>query len=159
MRPSTQPLGDQPQDTPGDAELVMGMVPSAFITKLRSEFISEEQMRKLWNTAFAPAEARDRKKLIANDIASAFRSLFLATETGADPETGVTNSAAELVKKILEETQWPDGPTVPVPAPFASRPDQFRRYEVGCAVVIMMHAYHRHGPGGPPTDFPPTRPP
>lgn len=159
MRSSTQPQNEQPPDTPGDAELDMGMVPSAFITKLRNEFISEEQRLKLWNTAFAPVDAPGRKSLIAADIASAFRSLFLATETGADPETGATNSAAELVKKILEETQWPDGPTVPVPAPYASKPDQFRQYEAGCAVVIMMHAYHRRGPGGPPTDFPPTRPP
>jgi hypothetical protein len=132
------------------------MVASQFIVKLRDTFLSEDAIDNLWSPQFTDPDAPNRNALIAADIASAFRSLFMRNEARAAPEPGAVDSAAKRMKELIEETQWPENAAFPVPAPFNE--DAFRRYEVGCAVAILMEAFHRGGPGGDPSNFPPTRP-
>jgi hypothetical protein len=160
MKRSTQPRAEQPAAESEEVQLEQGMVPSAFVKKLRQTFLSPEGLAKLWTPDFASPGASNRKALIVADIASAFRSLFLRNEThgSAAPEPGAPGSAAKLVKELLEgpASDWPDGETFPIPEGFSR--ESFRRYEVGCLVPILMEAFHRRNPGGDPADFPPSKP-
>ena len=163
MKRSTQPRAEQPAEQPeesGNVQLENGLVPSAFIKKLRQTFLSPEGLAKLWTPEFASSSASNRKALIGADIASAFRSLFQRNEThgSAAPEPGGPGSAAKLMKELLEGPagDWPDGETFPIPEGFMK--ETFRRYEVGSIVPILMEAFHRRNPGGDPADFPPSKP-
>jgi hypothetical protein len=159
MKPASQRI--EPQANSNDeVPLENGMVPSPFIAKLRETFLSPGGLAQLWTPEFTSLDASNRKALIGADIASAFRSLFLRNElhgsTNAEP--GAPGSAAKLMKELIEveAVDWPDGTTFAIPEGFEH--DTFRRYEVGCAVAIMMEAFHRRNPGGEPTDFPPSKP-
>jgi hypothetical protein len=161
MKRSTQPRAEQAAEESDEVQLENGMVPSAFITKLRETFLSPAGLAKLWTPDFTKLTSSNRKALIGADIASAFRSVFLRNEThgSAGAEPGGPGSAAKLMKELLEgpAEQWPDDETAfPIPEGFMK--ETFRRYEVGCSVPILMEAFHRRNPGGEPTDFPPSKP-
>jgi hypothetical protein len=64
-----------------------------------------------------------------------------------------------MVKDLIDETHWPNGESIPVPAPWkVNRARAFRRYEIGAAINILMEAYNAQGPGGDPSGYPPQRP-
>jgi hypothetical protein len=159
---STQPLNNPTDTLPAEVTLVNGMADSAFIKKLREAFLSPATSLSLWNNEFADPTASNRTDLIAADIAGAFRSVFLRNENSAlkpAPEPGAANSATKLMEELLLDAakEWPDDLTkFPVPAPY--KVAAFRRYEIACAVSVMMHAFNKGGPGGDPANFPPTRP-
>jgi hypothetical protein len=155
MQPKIQSQTESSEETP----MVNGMVASKFIVKLRETFLSAEAKADLWSDAFAnKATSTNRNTLIAMDIASAFRSVFLRNEDLAAPEPGGEGSAARRMKQLLDgdAADWPNDDSFPVPEPYNR--DAFRHYEVGCAVAILMEAFHKDGAGGEPTDFPPSKP-
>lgn len=160
MLSSTQSLVDPPANNPDENAATNGMVPSEFIIKLRAKFFGSEASTRLWNTTFADPDDEDgRVKLIAADIAAALQALILRKAELEVPEPTTINSAAEFMQELLEDTNWPDGAGVPVPSDFSADTATFRNYEVGCAAAVMVQAFHRNGgPGGEPTDYPPTHP-
>lgn len=136
-----------------DALSRSGMLSSKFITRMRATILSPEQGVQLWGEDFA--NPRD-KKLIAEDLANAFRSLFLHLEVPQAMDAGTPGSATKLLAQLVTETGWPDNDAdFPTPRPWER--EIFQRYEVVCAANILMNAYNRHFPGGGPT-WPPERP-
>jgi hypothetical protein len=160
MKSSMQAQVEQTEDPPAETPMVNGLVASQFILKLRETFLSQEAHQDLWSNEFTNSSSNNRNALIAADIASAFRSVFMRNEEGAAPEPGGEGSAARRMKALLdgEASAWPDDvEAFPVPEPFDH--DKFRRYEVGCAVAVLMEAFHNNGAGaGGASDFPPTKP-
>jgi hypothetical protein len=157
MQPSPQTINSAQPGNPTELAMTDGLLDSAFIIKLRETFITDDAQENLWNEDFVDPDAADRKALIAADIASAFRSAFMRCEKHADPEPGTANSAAKMMAEVLEETDWPTNVAeFPVLGDFDAK--AFRRYEVACAMYIIMQAYQRGNPGGGPTSLPPSRP-
>jgi len=146
---SPQPLNNPPQSLPAEVNFVNGMVDSKFLKELREAFLSPAALSSLWNAQFTRSAAPNRKELIAADIAGAFRSVFMRNEVPTlEPESGAANSATKLMKEVLlgDAKDWPrDLTKFPVPPPY--RAAAFRRYEIACAVSIIMQAYNKHGPG------------
>jgi len=133
----------------------LGMLSSKFITRMRDAFLGPEGSAQLWGDDFADP---DDKQLIGEDLSTALRSMFLRLEIAPRPAPlpGTPGSATKLLAQLITETNWPENDAdFPTPRPWGH--DTFRRYEITCAVNILMRAYNLHGPGGPPT-WPPERP-
>ena len=137
-----------------------GMVDSKFIAKLRTEFLGAAGAT-LWGPGFASPASPNLKAMIGADLADAFRSMFLVLEDTVNapaPLPGTTDSATQRVASVIAATGWPDNDTnFAVPAEWDEADQVFRRYEIACAVNILLQAYNLHFPGGPP-EWPPHKP-
>jgi len=146
-----------------EALLKFGMLNSSFIRKLRNTFLKGTDATQLWSVGFATGDPVQRKVLIKEDLADCFRSLFQVHESTppAPPLPGTPTSATQLMASLITQTGWAediDG-KVPVPAPWnAADEDQFRRYEVACAMNILMQAYSLFGESGGRPTWPPEKP-
>jgi hypothetical protein len=135
---------------------VIGIIESEFLRKLREKFLGTNAMPQPWPSAAATG----MPSLAADEFVDAFRLLFMLKEDFAPiPSDGAPGSARKLLAELVEETGWPDPQQCPVPAPWnvSTETDKFRRYEIACAVGIMMRAYDAPpgGVGGGSTPFPP----
>ncbi len=131
-----------------------GLVESEFLKKFREKFIGPDAENPPW-----PREITNTPLEYANEFVAVFRSLFMLLEGEDVPPAGPANSAKQMVKELIDETGWPSGAAVPVPAPWkATRARAFRRYEIAAAINILMGAYNSEGPGGDASGYPPQRP-
>ena len=136
---------------------VVGMIDSEFIKKFRAKFLGTGATARPW----PPASAVGMPSIAKDEFVDAFSLLFMLKEDFAPvPTDGAPGSARKLIQELIEETGWPvDMDKAPIPAPWnvAEKADQFRRYEIGCALNLMMSAYDSPagGVGGGSTPFPP----
>ena len=108
------------------------MVESEFLKKFRAKFVGSDQENPPW-----PRETVNTALEYANEFVAVFRSLFMLLEHDDVPLTGPAKSARQMVKDLIDETHWPNGESIPVPAPWkVNRARAFRRYEIGAAINI-----------------------
>jgi len=137
-----------------DIDADTGLVESEFLKKFRTKFVGPDQENPPW-----PRETVNTPLEYSNEFVAVFRSLFMLLEHDEVPPAGPANAAKQMVKELIDETQWPNGAAVPVPTPWkVKRARAFRRYEIGAAINILMEAYNSGGPGGDPSGYPPQRP-
>jgi len=133
---------------------VVGMVESEFLGKFREKFVGSGAA-KPW-----PRAAVNTKAEFSTEFTDVFRSMFLRREASIDPPEGEPGSAKQMIKELIEETGWPDNAAIPVAEPWKSqgRVVAFRRYEITCAMYILMQEYHAQnndGAGGGSSELPP----
>jgi len=137
---------------PNDIDPETGLVESEFLKQFRAKFVGAENPP--W-----PRETTNTPMEFANEFVAVFRSLFMLLEDDVVPQVGPAHSAKQMIKELVDETHWPNGATIPVPAPWKpTRARAFRRYEIAAAITILMRAYDKGGPGGDPSGYPPQRP-
>jgi|SoiMethySBSTD1v2_1073268.scaffolds.fasta_scaffold998780_2 hypothetical protein len=132
-----------------------GIVESEFLKKFRAKFVGDTSvMPRPW-----PRATTNTTTELSSEFTAVFRALFQLQEGGIVPPTGDPGTAKQMIHELVADTDWPNGPTVPVPAPWReTRADTFRRYECVAALMIMMKELDRRGDGGGSEGFPPTRP-
>jgi hypothetical protein len=131
-----------------------GMIETEFLKKFRKKFSSSDADNAPW-----PRQSTDTPLEYANEFVAVFRSMFMLLEHDIVPPEGPARSARQLIKELIAETGWPDGESVPVPEPWIpTRYRAFRRYEIACAINILMQLFNKGGPGGDPSGYPPKRP-
>lgn len=145
-----------------EALLKYGMINSKFLKKLRDAFKAPSP--GLWTVGFPPSsDAEQRKIQIKDDLADCFRSMFQVSQSDppGQPFPGAPTSATELLADVIQKSGWAedDDGKVPVPPPWDDEhEDEFRLYEIACAMNILLLAYANFGdPGGRPT-WPPEKP-
>jgi len=139
-----------------------GMVSSKFIKKLEETFAPANAGVTFWTTVFSPPGDTHRNAKIRDDLGDSLRLLFQAREvtSPADlvPIPGSPGSATELMVAVLAATGWPKNPAqYPVPSAWKHDAAVFRRYEIACAINILLRAYNTLGSGGSVT-WPPHKP-
>jgi len=158
MQISTQPgrLAMAHLDAGNPEDLDDGaLVESEFLKKFRAKFVGDTSvLERPWPRASANTATEK-----ASEFTAVFRALYQLQEGGIAPPEGEAGSAKGMIHDLIKETGWPNGPGVPVPAPWrATRADTFRRYECIAALMILMKELDRQGDGGSSEGFPPTRP-
>jgi len=152
----------------GDLKIV-GMIESEFLKQVREIFFKkDENGKQIWPPDDAIGSSPASRKRMSHEFTDAFDALFMREEGLDDPTGGPPGSALALVKQLIDATNWPivdetDATHVPVPVPdpWNTGPRQlaFRRYEVSCAMDILMRAFRSKGTGtgGENTGLPPDR--
>jgi hypothetical protein len=153
----------------GDLKIV-GMVESEFLKKLRElAFKTDSDGKQIWPPDSVLGNTIASRKLLSQEFMDAWDALFMLEEKLVPvPTDGAPGSAKALIKDLIDATHWPlSSPTpaplvpVPVPEPWNTGPHQlaFRRYEVTCAMDILMRAFRNKGAGtgGENTGVPPER--
>src|SRR3954471_5618207 len=134
----------------GDVSII-GMIESPFLKAFRDKFIGSGA-EPAWPraTVNTPAE-------FATEFTDLLRTLFLRREASVSPPDGAPGSAKQMIKELLDDTQWPDKIKSPVPEPWNSNGHfvAFRRYEIACALNILMQTYNSSGQGGGIGGYPP----
>jgi hypothetical protein len=151
-------MAQGPAETAGNVAVtgtVTGMVESVFLKKFREKFLGTGGPRP-W-----PRAAVNTNAEFTTEFTDVFRSMFQRLEASiAAPQSNVDGSAKQMIQQLLEETGWPNPAKAPVPEPWKSDGHEgvFRRYEIACAMNILMQAYHNDQPiGGGISSFPPDR--
>ena len=140
---------------------VIAMAPMAapdlqtvFLRKVRENFIGDSP-NSLW--PIAPADGSVTKnEIAAYELPNAISALFDTLERGANFPAGLPGTAIALLRKAVDEANWPN--TTEVPEKWKTDSKLFHEFEIGAVTNIMMLAYNRSGPGGTPRDWPPTNP-
>ena len=152
MTPPSNVARMEISSTASDIDPKSGLVESEFLKKFREKFVGTG-LPKPWPrvTVNTPTE-------YANEFVAVFRSMFMLLEDDEVPPEGPPNSAKQMIKELIAETEWPTGESIPVPDPWKlTRVRAFRRYEISACIAILMQAY-KGGPGGDPSGYPPQRP-
>ncbi|HKU91035.1 MAG TPA: hypothetical protein VJP84_14680 [Steroidobacteraceae bacterium] len=125
-----------------------------FIRKVRENFIGSSQ-----NSKWPPVDnaAVRKQDIAAFELPNAIAALFDTLERGANFPAGLPGTAIALLRKAVDETDWPN--TAEVPERWRAQDRKlFHEFEIGVVTNIMMQAYNRAAPGGTPRDWPPTGP-
>ncbi len=131
---------------------VIGMVESEFLSKFREKFAGNGAP-KPW-----PRQSTNTPAEFCTEFTDVLRALFLRNEGSVTPPDGAPGSAKQIIKELIAETDWPaDSPKAAVPEPWNSNGQSaaFRRYEISCAIYILMRTFDGLGSGGGSTPFPP----
>ena len=129
------------------------MIESEFIVEFRKKFIDDDGV-PLWEPSV------EQHVAVSNDIAAVFRKLYLLLESQQQSPSGDVGSAERMVSDLLVTMNWPNGDP-PVPTEWqvsAGAKTTFRRYEIACAMNILLEARNLLDAAGNPPGWPPKRP-
>jgi hypothetical protein len=127
------------------------MIESDFIVEFRKKFIDEDGA-PLWEPDVSMPMA------VSNDIAAVLRKLYLLAEGKPQASSGDPGSAELMVSELITELGWPASP--PVPTDWQTTPGAirfFRRYEIACAVNILLQTRSLVDGGNNPPGWPPKK--
>jgi hypothetical protein len=128
------------------------MVESEFIVQFRGIFFNDEGVPQ-WDPNV------EQHVAVSNDVAAVFRKLYLLLKEQPQSPSGDPGSAERMVSDLLATMDWPNDP--PVPNDWLADDGTkrvFRRYEIACAMNILMQVLNVLDPGGDPAGWPPKRP-
>jgi len=130
-----------------------GMLESDFLTQVREKFIGSGAEPN-WPGATEP----DPIAKAALELPDVLGAMFLLVEGRTTSLLGgAPGTALAILNDAATAAQWPSDNSA-VPAEWKDSKQIFRRYEVACAINIMLEAYSSTGGGGGPRDWPPEHP-